>query len=183
MVLIAQLSLVAKLCPTLCDPMGYSAPGSSFLGISQVKILEWVAISFSRGSSQFGESNLHLLHLEANSLPLSHQGSPVSAHYKLTFVRVFWNCSRVVEIILHLCCIILLWTKLVEMMEFQLSCLIKILKGLLLKCCTQYASRFGKLSSGHRTGKDQFAFQSQSKTVPKNVQTTIQLHSFHMLAR
>ena len=34
---------------------------------------------------------------------------------------------------------------------------------MLLKCCPQYASKFGKLSSGHRTGKDQFSFQSQKK--------------------
>src|SRR5574341_964982 len=39
---------------------------------------------------------------------------------------------------------------------------------MLLKCCTQYASKFGKLSSGHRTGKDQFSFQSQRKAMPKN---------------
>ena len=36
------------------------------------------------------------------------------------------------------------------------------------KCCTQYASKFGKLSSGHRTGKGQFSFQSQRKAMPKN---------------
>ena len=52
---------------------------------------------------------------------------------------------------------------------------------MLLKCCTQYASKFGKLSSGHRTGKDQFSFQFQRKAMPKNVQATIQLCSFHML--
>ena len=52
---------------------------------------------------------------------------------------------------------------------------------MLWKCCTQYASKFGKLSSGHRTGKGQFSFQSQTKTIPKNAQTTAQLHSFHML--
>ena len=44
--------LVFKLRWTLCDPMDSSLPGSSIHGISQVKILEWVAISFSRGSSQ-----------------------------------------------------------------------------------------------------------------------------------
>ena len=44
--------LVAQLCPTLCDPMDCSPPGSSVHGISQARILEWVAISFSRGSSQ-----------------------------------------------------------------------------------------------------------------------------------
>ena len=48
---------------------------------------------------------------------------------------------------------------------------------MLLKCCTQYASKFGKLSSGHRTGKGQFPFQSQRKVMPNNVQTTAQLHS------
>ena len=45
----------------------------------------------------------------------------------------------------------------------------------------QYASKFGKLSSGHRTGKGQFSFQSQRKAMPKNAQTTAQLHSSHML--
>ena len=37
---------------------------------------------------------------------------------------------------------------------------------------TQYASKFGKLSSGHRTGKGPFSFQSQRKAMPKNAQTT-----------
>src|SRR5574337_606985 len=50
---------------------------------------------------------------------------------------------------------------------------------MLLKCCTQYASKFGKLSSGHWTGKGQFSFQSQRKAMPKNAQTTAQLHSSH----
>ena len=72
-------------------------------------------------------------------------------------------------------------TKLVEVMEFQMS-YFKSWKIMLWKCCTQYASKFGKLSSGHRTGKGQFSFQSQRKAVPKNVQTTTQLHSSHMLA-
>ena len=39
---------------------------------------------------------------------------------------------------------------------------------MLWKCCTQFASKFGKLSSGHRTGKGQFSFQSQRKAMPKN---------------
>ena len=45
------------------------------------------------------------------------------------------------------------------------------------------ASKFGKLSSGHRTGKGQFSLQSQRKAMPKNVQTTTQLHSSHMLVK
>ena len=40
-----------------------------------------------------------------------------------------------------------------------------------------------KLSSGHRTGKGQFSFQSQRKAMPKNAQTTAQLHSSHMLVK
>ena len=44
--------LVAQLCPALCDPMDCSPPGSSAHGILQARILEWVVISFSRGSSQ-----------------------------------------------------------------------------------------------------------------------------------
>ena len=54
---------------------------------------------------------------------------------------------------------------------------------MLCKCCTQYASKFGKLSSGYRTGKGQFSFQSQRKAMPKNVQTTAQLHSSHTLVK
>ena len=61
--------------------------------------------------------------------------------------------------------------------------LFQILKMTLLKCCTQYASKFGKLSSVHRTGKGQFSFQSQRKAMPKNVQTTAQLHSSYMLVK
>ena len=43
--------LVAQPCPTLCNPMSYSSPGSSVHWILQARILAWVAIPFSRGSS------------------------------------------------------------------------------------------------------------------------------------
>ena len=45
-------SEVAQSCPTLCDPMDCSPPGFSTHGIFPARVLEWVAISFSRGSSQ-----------------------------------------------------------------------------------------------------------------------------------
>ena len=45
-------SEVSQSCPTLCDPVDCRLPGSSIHGIFQARILEWVAISFSRGSSQ-----------------------------------------------------------------------------------------------------------------------------------
>ena len=44
----------------------------------------------------------------------------------------------------------------------------------------QTGSKLGKLSSGHRTGKDQFSFQSERKAMPKNPQTTTQRHSSHV---
>ena len=53
---------------------------------------------------------------------------------------------------------------------------------MLLKCYTQYVRKFGKLSSGHRTGKGHFTLFSQRKAMPKNAQITTQLHSSHTLA-
>ena len=49
---LVQLSSVAQSCPTLCDPMDCSLPRSSVRGIFQARVLEWVVISFFRGSSQ-----------------------------------------------------------------------------------------------------------------------------------
>ena len=54
---------------------------------------------------------------------------------------------------------------------------------ILWKCSIKHASKFGKLSSGHRTVKVQFSFQSQRKAMPKNAQTTAQLHSSHTLVK
>ena len=61
--------------------------------------------------------------------------------------------------------------------------LFQILKDEAVKCYTQYASKFGKLSSGHKTGKGQFSFQSPRKAMPRNVQTTTKLHSSPILAK
>ena len=51
-IIIESESEVAQSCPTLCDPVDCSPPGSSVHGILQARILEWIGISFSRGSSQ-----------------------------------------------------------------------------------------------------------------------------------
>ena len=50
--LVSAYVLVAQACPTLCSPVKYSLQGSSVHGILQARILEWVAIPFSRGSSR-----------------------------------------------------------------------------------------------------------------------------------
>ena len=61
--------------------------------------------------------------------------------------------------------------------------LFQVLKDDAVKVLHQYASKFGRLSSGHRTGKGQFSFQSQRKAMPKNAQTTTQFHPSHTLAK
>ena len=68
--------LVTQLCPTLCDPMDFSPPASSVPEILQARILEWVAISLCRGSSQPRVSDSDLLHCRKILYFLSHQGSP-----------------------------------------------------------------------------------------------------------
>ena len=61
--------------------------------------------------------------------------------------------------------------------------LFQILKNVAAKVLHSICQQIGKLSSGHRTGKGQFSFQSQRKAMPKNAQTPTQLHSSHMLAK
>ena len=67
-----------------CDPMDCSPPGFSVYEISQSRIVEWVAISFSRGSSNPGIEP-YFPALQAYSLPLSHLGSSTSAFSSVQF--------------------------------------------------------------------------------------------------
>ena len=72
-------------CPTICDPMDCSPQGPSVHGIFQARILERVAIPFSRGSSPTQGSNLCLLSLlrwQAGSSPLVLPGKPLSPHIR-----------------------------------------------------------------------------------------------------
>ena len=68
---------VTQPCPTLCDPMDCSPPGSSVLGMLQVRVLEWVAIPFSRGYSQPRDRTQVSLNCRWILYQLSHQGSPI----------------------------------------------------------------------------------------------------------
>ena len=67
----------AQSCPTLCNPMDYSSPGSSVHGILQARIVEWVATSSCRDLPHPGNklTSQCLLHWQADSLPLSHLGT------------------------------------------------------------------------------------------------------------
>ena len=66
---------VAQSCLTLCNPTDCSLPGSSIYGISQARILEWVAISFSRGSSRPRDRTWVSRFVGRCFYHLSHQGS------------------------------------------------------------------------------------------------------------
>ena len=67
-------SEVAQLCPTLCNPVDCSPPCSSVHGIFQARVLEWVAISFSGGSS-LPRDRTQVSHIVSKTLyRLSHQG-------------------------------------------------------------------------------------------------------------
>ena len=74
-------------CLTLCDPMDCSLPGSSVLGILQARILKWVAMPSSRGSSLVWRLNLHLLHWQVGSLPTKPPGKLYA--YSLTYTNTF----------------------------------------------------------------------------------------------
>ena len=84
---------VTQSCPTLCDPMDCTLPGSSVHGILQSRILEWVAIAFSRGIFLIKVLNPGLLCCRQIPYHLSHQGSQ----------RIIFQFSSVAQSCLTLC--------------------------------------------------------------------------------
>ena len=86
--------LVTQLCPTLSNPLDYSPPGSSAHGVFQARILEWDAISSSRGSSQLRDQTGISTALQVDSLPLSHGGSPCTHIKDPNVFLVKWPTYR-----------------------------------------------------------------------------------------
>ena len=83
--------LVTQSCPTLCDPMDYSPPGSSVHGILWARTLEWVAISFrdlpNPGMKPGSPS------LPVDSLPSKPPGKPVLENYPAIKDEIKWNTA------------------------------------------------------------------------------------------
>ena len=92
-------------CPTICDPMDCSLPGSSVHGILQASILEWVALASSRGSSQPRDWTwvyYVYLHRQAGSLPLVPPGNPITHTHTHTHTHLlcpFIFCPRTLRLL------------------------------------------------------------------------------------
>ena len=78
---------VAQLCPVLCNPMSCSLSVSSVHGILKARILEWVAIPFSRGIFLTQGSNPGLPHCRQMLYHLSHRGSPYKCYCRINSGR------------------------------------------------------------------------------------------------
>ena len=106
--------LVAQLCLTFCDPEDYSLPGSSVHGIFQARILEWVAISFSR------------------------TWYPTLLYFSYLLYKVYWempnSCFKTQEIILWFCLFTFFQTAFLSCDFFASLFIWKVL--VLPKCCT-----------------------------------------------
>ena len=100
---------VAQSCPTLCDIMDCSPPGSSAHGILQARVLEWVAVSFSRGIFPTHRLNPGLLHCRWILYSLSHQGSLMLQKLFLCFHQVKWILHPILTQLVFLSHLILIY--------------------------------------------------------------------------
>ena len=90
---------VAKSCLTLWESVDCSLQGSSVHGILQARVLEWVAISTSKGSSHPGieQESPASPNWQVHSLPLSHQGSPIMQHTILFIIADFFSWLQILQ--------------------------------------------------------------------------------------
>ena len=113
-----------------------------------------------------------------------------SLSHSIVFLFLHWSLRKA-----FLSLLVILWNSVFQWVYLSFSPLpfflsqlfVRLPQSTILPLCISFswggswslppASKFGKLSSGHRSGKDQFSFQSQRKAMPKNSQTTTQLHS------
>ena len=109
--------LLAQSCPTLCDPMNCSPPGSSVHGILQARIMEWVAIAFSRGSS-WPRGQTRVSHIAGKFVTIwatretwltRGTNSEESEAYELLDRRLWLCTSRLVDRGMHVCSLTGAW--------------------------------------------------------------------------
>ena len=166
---------VAQSCPTLCDPMDCGTWGFPVLHhlpeFAQTHV-HWVgnailpshlllspsppafSLSQHRGLFQWVGSSIRWPKYWSFSFSIS-----LSNQYSgLISFRIDWFDLAVQGTL----------KSLLQHQQFK-SINLNSKKMMLLKCWTQYISKFGKLSSGHRTRKGLFSFQSQRRAMPKNV--------------
>jgi len=97
--------VVAQSCAPLCDPLDCSPPGSSVQGISQARLLEWVAIFLLQGISPAQRLNpclLCILHCRLSLYLLSHWGSPWAPIFAKSYFRC-WENSNAMPRTVSLC--------------------------------------------------------------------------------
>ena len=92
----AVLCLVAQSCLSLCNPMDYSPPGSSVHGIFQARNTEWVAMSFSRGSSQLRDRT-QVSRIAGRHFTTEPPGKPIG--YKLGYKGVLYSMGNIANIL------------------------------------------------------------------------------------
>ena len=138
-------SEVAQSCPNLCDPVDCSLPGSSDHGILQARILEWVAISFSRGSSQPRDrTQVSSIAGRCFNLWAVYEGSNFST-FSSTLVTVF---SILLIIVTLLGCKVYRVTVLICIFlmtndnEYLFMCLLAICISSLEKCLFRFLAHF-----------------------------------------
>ena len=154
-----SIVLVTQLCPTLCNPMDCRLPRSSAHGVFPTRILELVAIPFSRGYSQPRDQTwvfciggrfftvwattevleyTEELYKKYLNDPDNHDGVITPLEPDILECKVKWTLGSITM-------------NKASGGDGIPAELFKILKDYAVKCCTQYASIFGKLSSGCRT--------------------------------
>ena len=96
--------MCAQLCLTLCDPMGYSPPGSSVHGVFQARILEWGCYFLLQGAFLTQGLNpclLCALHWQVDSLPQSPPGKPIWNISSVQFSSVAQSCPTLCDPMNH----------------------------------------------------------------------------------
>ena len=156
-------------CPTFCNPLDCSLPASSAHEILQARLIDWIAVPSSRGSS-WPRDQTHISYVSCiGKHVLYHWHHLRSWEYtEELYKKCFNDLDNHNGVVTHLEPYLLksevkwalgsITTNKASGGDRIPAELFQILKLMLWKCCNQYASKFGKPSSSHRTGKGQFSF-------------------------